>query len=63
MLTEASLILKKIDKTKQKEKLETFIRRFNAQYLNNTNHKIMIPFRHGANEKWESDYVVHLVEM
>ncbi len=61
MLTEASLILKKMPKETIKDKLQRFICRFNSEYLNNVNHTIIIPFRHELNEKYESDYVVRVV--
>lgn len=62
MLTEASLTLKKMPKEDQKAKLQRFIQRFNVEYLNNLNHTIIIPFRHELTERYESDYVVRLVE-
>jgi hypothetical protein len=38
------------------------VKRFNAEYLNNLNHEIIIPFRQVEGEKYNSDYVVHIVE-
>lgn len=69
MLTQASLILKKMPSPNLKEKLQKFIRRYNAEVLNNLEHSIIIPFRqeqqhHEGKEKhhFSSNYVVHIVE-
>jgi hypothetical protein len=45
MMTTASLQLKKMDPAHLKEKLQKFIKRYNAEYLNNLTHAIIIPFR------------------
>jgi hypothetical protein len=70
MLTQASLILKKMPSPNLKEKLQKFIRRYNAEVLNNLEHGIIIPFRqehqelHSGKEKhhFNSNYVAHIVE-
>ena len=65
MLTEASLILKKLPPQTIVGELDSFTRRFNAEFLGTTDHHIMIPFRKGEdlNSKYpESNYVVGIVE-
>ncbi len=48
-MTQASLTLKKMKPEVIKDKLKKFIRRYNAEYLNNLEHDIMIPFRQEQN--------------
>jgi phosphatidylinositol 4-kinase B len=63
MLTTASLALKSIkEKDEMKESLKKFIKKFNKEYLSELNHQVMIPFRKGENSKWNSNYVVGIVE-
>ena len=66
MLTQASLILKKMPTPELKDKLLKFIRRYNSEILNNLEHSIIIPFRQEHSDTKErhynSNYVVHIVE-
>jgi hypothetical protein len=69
MLTQASLILKKMPSSNLKEKLQKFIKRYNGEVLNNLEHGIIIPFRQehlesgsGKERYNNSNYVVHIVD-
>lgn len=62
MITQASLTLKKMDAEVHLDKLKKFIKRYNAEYLSNLNHEIIIPFRREENERHESNYVIGIVE-
>ena len=62
MLTTGSLLLKKMPKEDLKSRLKRFIRKFNKEILNNLNHNIIVPFRRKEKDKWNSNYVVRVIE-